>query len=169
MSEDAILERLNRIEVLIAKTHGNRLTRAEMCDRLRVSGKTLTDRVRRGAAPAPFLDGTWLLYRVIEWDFALEVEHRKFVVRPKAHHLYRHFDEAGKLLYVGISVHAVSRLANHKQVSPWIWSVARVEIQTFPTRQEAEAAEREAIRDERPLFNSTHGDKSVRAHSMRQL
>lgn len=46
MSEDAILERLNRIEVLIARTHGNRLTRTEMCERLRVSSKTLTERDR---------------------------------------------------------------------------------------------------------------------------
>lgn len=68
MSEDAILERLNRIEVLIARTHGNRLTRAEMCERLRVSGKTLTDRVRRRAVPAPADDGKWLLSEVLEWE-----------------------------------------------------------------------------------------------------
>lgn len=68
MSEDAILERLNRIEVLIARTHGNRLTRTEMCDRLRVSGKTLTERVRRGAVPTPCDDGKWLLSEVLEWE-----------------------------------------------------------------------------------------------------
>jgi hypothetical protein len=169
MSEDAILERLNRIEVLIARTHGNRLTRAEMCERLRVSGKTLTDRVRCHQVPPPFLDGTWLLFRVLEWEWLLEVKRRSFVVRPRAYHLYRHFDEAGKLLYVGISLNAVSRLVGHKSNSPWIWSVARVEVETFPTRGEAEAAEREAIRAERPLFNSTHGDKALRNHALGQL
>lgn len=169
MSEDAILERLNRIEVLIARTHGNRLTRAEMCDRLRVSGKTLTDRVRSGQAPTPFLDGTWMLFRVLEWEWALEVERTSFVARPKAHHLYRHFDESGKLLYVGISLNAVSRLVGHKRASPWVWSIARMEVETFPTREQAEAAERAAIRNDRPLFNATHADKSLRSLAMRNL
>jgi hypothetical protein len=169
MSEDAILERLNRIEVLIARTHGNRLTRTEMCERLRVSSKTLTERVREGQAPAPFLDGTWMLFRVLEWEWALEVQRTSFVVRPKAHHLYRHFDESGKLLYVGISLNAISRLVGHKRGSPWVWSVARVEVQTFPTREDAEAAEREAIQTERPLFNATHGDKALRANALRNL
>ena len=55
MSEDAILERFDRLEKLIARMAGERLTREEMCERLRVVGKTLTDRVRRGKVPAnPF-------------------------------------------------------------------------------------------------------------------
>ena len=68
MSEDAILERFNRLEQMIARLHGERLTREEMCDRLRVVGKTLTDRVRRGVVPAPCTDGKWLLSEVLEWE-----------------------------------------------------------------------------------------------------
>jgi len=68
MSEDAILERFDRLERLIAKLHGERLTREEMVGRLRISGKTLTDRVRRGIVPSPGSDGKWLLTEVMDWE-----------------------------------------------------------------------------------------------------
>lgn len=71
MSEDAILERLNRIESLmtiLARRGGDRLTRAEMCERLGVTSHTITYRVRRGEIPRPGADGKWLLSEVIEWE-----------------------------------------------------------------------------------------------------
>jgi predicted DNA-binding transcriptional regulator AlpA len=68
MSEELILERFDRLEQLIARLQGGRLTRDEMADRLRISGKTLTDRVRRGLAPEPCKDGKWLLSEVLEWE-----------------------------------------------------------------------------------------------------
>lgn len=68
MSEDAILERFNQLERLIVRMAGQRLTREEMCERLRVSGKTLTDRVRRKVVPSPCTDGKWLLSEVLEWE-----------------------------------------------------------------------------------------------------
>lgn len=67
--------------------------------------------------------------------------------------LYRHFDQAGKLLYVGISISAVGRLAAHAQRSRWTHLVARVEITKYPSRKAALIAEEVAIRDERPEFN----------------
>jgi hypothetical protein len=68
MSEEAILERFDRLEALIAKMKGDRLTREEMAERLRISGKTLTDRVRRGLVPSPGSDGKWLLCEVLAWE-----------------------------------------------------------------------------------------------------
>lgn len=68
MSEDAILERFNRLEQLIARLAGERLTRDEMCKRLQVVSKTLTDRVRRGVVPSPCSDGKWLLSEILEWE-----------------------------------------------------------------------------------------------------
>lgn len=68
MSEDAILERFDRLEMMIAKLHGERLTREEMLARLRISGNTLTARVRKGEVPTPGKDGKWLLSEVIEWE-----------------------------------------------------------------------------------------------------
>ncbi len=68
-------------------------------------------------------------------------------------HLYRHFDKNGALLYVGISLSAVARLSQHRSRSNWFDSIARVEIEAFPTREAALKAERRAITEESPAFN----------------
>lgn len=70
--------------------------------------------------------------------------------------LYRHFDATGALLYIGISLNAVARLAQHRRDAHWFASIARIDVQWHPSRSEAEAAEREAIVAERPLHNITH-------------
>lgn len=66
-----VLHRLARIEALMvrfARVRGDRLTRAEMCERLGVTSHTVTYRVRRGDLPRPGADGRWLLAEVIEWE-----------------------------------------------------------------------------------------------------
>jgi predicted GIY-YIG superfamily endonuclease len=67
--------------------------------------------------------------------------------------LYRHFDEGRKLLYVGISLSTFARLSQHKDHSEWFEKIKTVEIQHFQTRDEAMAAERQAIKTENPKFN----------------
>lgn len=71
-------------------------------------------------------------------------------------HLYRHFQKDGSLLYVGISLSAVARLAQHKNYSEWFNSISRVEIETFTDRNAALDAERRAIKEENPLYNKTY-------------
>lgn len=68
MSEDAILERFDRLEQLIARLAGERLTRAQMLKRLKVSTNTLTARLRTKSVPTPGTDGKWLLSEVLEWE-----------------------------------------------------------------------------------------------------
>lgn len=70
--------------------------------------------------------------------------------------LYRHFAADGTLLYVGISLSWPERTRAHRSDSRWFDQVARLEIEHFPTRDEALAAEREAIQCERPKFNIVH-------------
>jgi predicted GIY-YIG superfamily endonuclease len=67
--------------------------------------------------------------------------------------LYRHFDSAGVLLYVGISLSTFARLRQHKDHSRWFEKVATVSIENFDTREKAMAAERKAIKTESPQFN----------------
>jgi hypothetical protein len=67
--------------------------------------------------------------------------------------LYRHFDAAGRLLYVGTSLHAVQRLTEHKAGSPWFGEISSVRIQWLDSRAEALAAELRAIRTEAPAWN----------------
>lgn len=69
------------------------------------------------------------------------------------YHLYRHFDENGRLLYVGQSINALKRLVEHKQQSNWFLSIAKVEIKQFPTKKDAFEAEQQAILEENPVFN----------------
>lgn len=69
--------------------------------------------------------------------------------------LYRHFDKRRKLLYVGISSDALKRAKSHGQ-KPWGHLIAKITVEHFPTREEAEAAEKAAILAELPRFNITH-------------
>lgn len=72
MTESAyILQRLDTLTaafVALAKTQGARLTRADMCERLGICSKTLTERVRAGKVPTPGNDGKWLLAEVVEME-----------------------------------------------------------------------------------------------------
>lgn len=72
---------------------------------------------------------------------------------PQRTFLYRHFNEAGDLLYVGISLCVVSRLSQHVDGSPWAAEIANITITHFPTRPEALAAEAAAILTENPKYN----------------
>ena len=86
-------------------------------------------------------------------------------------HLYRHFDRSGTLLYVGISLSALQRLGQHADHSHWYGSIARVDIEEFSTREEALAAEREAIQNEKPLHNIAHSGvgRVARANDLRRM
>jgi hypothetical protein len=76
--------------------------------------------------------------------------------------LYRHFAADGRLLYVGVSLHAVGRLCQHRDHSAWFTEIARVEIEQFPSRKAALDAEREAIQSEKPLHNKNKRGKPPR-------
>ena len=67
--------------------------------------------------------------------------------------LYRHFDADGRLLYVGVALGAIARLQQHSAASSWARGIARIEMQHFPTRSAAIAAETRAIREESPAHN----------------
>lgn len=70
--------------------------------------------------------------------------------------LYRHFDAAGQLLYIGISIRPFTRASEHRQRSDWFMTVARIEIEWFDTRADAEQAEWAAIKAERPPHNKAY-------------
>lgn len=70
--------------------------------------------------------------------------------------LYRHFDTSGALLYVGVSLSAVARLAQHKQTAHWFEQLARVDVEWFDSRFEALEAEAIAITRELPRHNVQH-------------
>ena len=67
--------------------------------------------------------------------------------------LYRHFGDDNKLLYVGISFNALVRLKSHRHDSTWYDKVKSVVIEKYETREDALIAEKNAIENEKPLFN----------------
>ncbi|MFF0166774.1 GntR family transcriptional regulator [Streptomyces prasinus] len=70
--------------------------------------------------------------------------------------LYRLYDSAGILLYVGISHYPDVRLKEHAGDKLWWHHVARHEISWLDSREEALAAEAKAMLEERPLYNGYH-------------
>lgn len=67
--------------------------------------------------------------------------------------LYRFFDSAGQLLYVGISLSAAARASQHRAEKPWWGDVARMDVEHYDNRTDAARAELTAIKTERPLHN----------------
>lgn len=72
------------------------------------------------------------------------------------HALYRFYDHAGELLYIGISRRPATRWAEHSTDKPWWSEVQRIAIQAFPDRKSALRAERAAIKSEKPRYNLIH-------------
>lgn len=67
--------------------------------------------------------------------------------------LYRMVGHDGELLYVGITRNPVERWRCHARTRQWWSRVAEIRIQAHPSEGSALAAERLAIREERPLHN----------------
>lgn len=68
-------------------------------------------------------------------------------------YLYRYRDACGCLLYVGITDDLDDRDVAHRRDSPWHGLAVKREFDFFPTRDEAEEAERLAVLREKPAFN----------------
>lgn len=67
--------------------------------------------------------------------------------------LYRLYNSTDVLLYVGIGGNPGRRWQQHRGAKHWWGDVTRVTLEHHPTREEALAAELDAIRAERPLHN----------------
>lgn len=59
---------LQEVVLQLTRLQGTRLSRAQVCERLDVCGKTLTAMVRTRRFPEPCADGKWLLAEVVEWE-----------------------------------------------------------------------------------------------------
>lgn len=67
--------------------------------------------------------------------------------------LYRFWNDADELLYVGITARPWERWKQHRAEKAWWEEVAKVTIENFATRAEVKAAETVAIKTENPLYN----------------
>lgn len=67
--------------------------------------------------------------------------------------VYRLYDAAGSLLYVGLGRNPMTRWASHAEQHAWWPRATAFRVDWFETRKEAAAEERRAIRDEDPECN----------------
>jgi hypothetical protein len=67
--------------------------------------------------------------------------------------LYRHFDESGNLLYVGISLSFINRTSQHKYSSDWYKLIRQITIEKYDDEDELYTAETDAILKEKPKYN----------------
>jgi predicted GIY-YIG superfamily endonuclease len=83
--------------------------------------------------------------------------------------VYRQFDDAERLLYVGVTDDLNRRFRWHLRHSPWVAFAVRRTISWFPSRGDAENSERAAIQNERPLFNRQHAAAGMHAELAKYL
>lgn len=69
--------------------------------------------------------------------------------------VYKHVSADGVVLYVGCSANPFARYGTHLSTSAWAHDVAKIEIEWFPDREMALAAEDRAICQLKPRFNSS--------------
>lgn len=75
---------------------------------------------------------------------------------PERTALYRIRGEGGELLYIGITNGVPFRWNGHQKVQPWWDELRTLTVEWHASREEAEAAEKAAIRAEQPKYNVTH-------------
>lgn len=81
---------------------------------------------------------------------------RTGTAQPQPQQLYRMFGADEELLYVGISLNAVARAAQHRVDKAWWLNVARIEVEGYPDREAVLTAEKLAIKTEQPTWNLQH-------------
>jgi predicted GIY-YIG superfamily endonuclease len=67
--------------------------------------------------------------------------------------LYRAYSATDELLYVGVSISVMARLSQHKSSADWFDGTSRIDVEWYPTKREALAAEMQAIKTEYPIYN----------------
>jgi predicted GIY-YIG superfamily endonuclease len=78
--------------------------------------------------------------------------------------LYRCRSKDGSLLYAGVSITLLTRMASHETAQPWWHEVARIDVEMFPSEAAARDAERAAITAEMPRYNVQHNPMRPRRH-----
>ena len=93
-----------------------------------------------------FLNGPDALLSAKEAAAEAKATHRRGTV-------YRFFNQAGDLLYIGSTGASYERFRGHERTQPWWTEVASVTIEHHATREDASIAEMKAILTEHPRYD----------------
>jgi hypothetical protein len=83
--------------------------------------------------------------------------------------LYRLYGSDLQLLYVGISHRWPSRMKQHSKDKSWFDLVCRVDVESYPSRRDAQKAEQTAISRERPIHNVHYNHPRPEPDDPRQM
>lgn len=79
--------------------------------------------------------------------------------QPRNHDIYRMRDLSGRLLYIGVTNGGLRRFMEHSRDKTWWREVSTIDVEHVHCRREViERIERDAIKDERPLYNIVHNE-----------
>ena len=81
------------------------------------------------------------------------------IKKPKGQ-VYRHYNDDGDLLYVGMSSAFMQRQRSHRK-SDWFAEIAIITVEHYATRGDAIAAEAKAILCENPRYNVRRPDGAI--------
>jgi len=73
--------------------------------------------------------------------------------------LYRFWNDADELLYIGVTMNFVDRMRTHRREQPWSDQITKITIERFETREDVLAAEKSAIVAESPRYNNQHNSR----------
>lgn len=90
-------------------------------------------------------------------------------VPEPAQWLYRLFNAAGDLLYVGVTQCGEERFTEHRKDKPWWPEVATHTIQIYDSRDAVLLAERLAIYREKPRYNVIHNATGRRLYGVEPI
>lgn len=96
---------------------------------------------------------------------------RPGVGQDKPNSVYRYYDHAGRLIYVGITAQGPGRQRQHNATSEWWQYVASQTVEHCPDRETALRVERALIEAHRPPFNRQHNEpwEDLRAGYLRLI
>lgn len=88
--------------------------------------------------------------------------------RPKPVAVYRFFDAAGQLIYVGQTADPKERFRRHSAESDWWSEVAHRLVDWWPDKAAAVAEEARLVAEQSPRYNVQHSPVVVRARNRRR-
>lgn len=97
------------------------------------------------------------------YDGGLGRKTQSWTSTESSQYLYRLFNHADELLYIGVTDNVFRRWKEHSKDKPWWYEVYKFTQETYPDRASVEAAERNAIKVEQPLYNVTHAARNTRS------
>lgn len=77
--------------------------------------------------------------------------------------VYRMYNAAGDLLYIGCSPDPCGRWQEHSKFKPWGRTVTTISVEWFDSKAEALEAEKAAIQAEAPEWNIHHNAQRKRS------